>query len=231
MQPRKGRVPALRQRWSEPSSGCPRSIAVLKRLPVSWGYAMARCIALSECSPADRARLLAQAELIFFETTPTKSFESAAARRAFYQRWCGNYADAHPGAFLFALDESRNVAGYVAGCPDSFSPASKTITASIYYFTPSFRAALKNYPSHFHINVRPGLQGKGIGHYLVARFAELCARNGSPGIHVVTSGASRSVKFYEACGFTPVTPYAGADPGLAVLIRATVAPQKGLPLT
>ena len=191
------------------------------------GHTMANCVTLSECSPADGARLLAQAREIFFETSLTKSFASPAARQAFLQRWFGNYADAYPGAFLLALDESGDVAGYIAGCPDSFAPASKTITGDIDYFTPSFRDALKNYPSHFHINVKPGLQGKGIGHALAARFAEICAKRGSPGIHVVTSATSRAVKFYEACGFRPVTPYPGADPGLAVLIRATVAPQKG----
>ncbi len=183
-------------------------------------------VVLSECSPPDRARLLVQAERIFFETSPTKTFELAAARKAFYQRWCGNYADAYPGAFLFALDESGNVAGYVAGCPDSFSPASKIVTSDIYYFTPSFCSALKNYPSHFHINVRPGLQGKGIGRRLVGRFAEICAQNRSPGIHVVTGASSRAVRFYEVCGFRLATPYAGADPGLALLIRTMVVPQK-----
>ena len=188
---------------------------------------MTSYIALSECSPSDGVRLLAQAERIFFETTPTKTFESAAASTAFQRRWFGNYADAHPGAFVFALDENGSVAGYVAGCPDSFSLASKTIIGDIAYFTHSFRAALKNYPSHFHINVKSALQGRGIGHCLVAWVAEICGRNGSPGIHVVTSATSRAVKFYEACGFSSVTPYAGADPGLAVLIRATVVPQKG----
>ncbi len=186
---------------------------------------MTNCVTLSDCSPADGARLLAQAREIFFETSLTKSFKSAASRLAFLRRWFGNYADAYPGAFLFALNDDGGVAGYIAGCPDSFSPASKTIIGDIGYFTPSFCDALKNYPSHFHINVRPGLQGKGIGHALTARFGEICASAGSPGIHVVTSATSRAVKFYEACGFKRVTP--GADPGLAVLIRATVAPQKG----
>ncbi len=188
---------------------------------------MADCVTLSACSPADRARLLAQAEQIFFETAHMKTFESAASKHAFFQRWFGNYADAHPGAFLFALDESGDVTGYLAGCPDSFSPSSKAIIGDIDYFTPSFCAALKNYPSHFHINVKPGQQGKGIGRLLVARFAEICASSGSSGMHVVTGASSRAVKFYEACGFKPVTPYAGASPGLAVLIRALVAPSKG----
>ncbi len=188
---------------------------------------MSDCVTLSECSPADGARLLAQARQIFFETAHTKPFESAAANRAFLQRWFGNYADTQPGAFVFSLDGDGAVTGYLAGCPDSFSPGSKTIIGDIYYFTPSFCAALKNYPSHFHINVKPSQQGKGIGHLLVARFAEICAGAGSSGIHVVTGASSRAVKFYETCGFNPVTPYAGADPGLAVLIRAVVAPSKG----
>jgi GNAT superfamily N-acetyltransferase len=177
------------------------------------------CVSLGECPPAEGARLLAQAEQIFFETSQRKTFDSEAVKHAFLQRWFGNYADAHPGAFLFALDANRDVTGYLAGCPSSFSPASKAITGDIFYFTPSFCAALKNYPSHFHINVMPGLQGQGIGHVLVARFAQICASGGATGIHVVTSLASRSVKFYEACGFRQVTPYAGADPGLAVLVR------------
>jgi GNAT superfamily N-acetyltransferase len=188
---------------------------------------MTVCVTLSECSAPDRARLLAQAREIFFETALTKSFASPAARQVFLQRWFGNYVDAYPAAFLLALDESGDVAGYIAGCLDSFAPASKTITSDIDYFTPSFRDTLKNYPSHFHINVRPGLQGRGIGHILTARFAEICASAGSPGIHVATGATSRAVKFYEACGFRRVTPYPGAEPGLAVLIRATDAPQKG----
>ncbi len=188
---------------------------------------MVDCVALSVCSPADRARLLAQAERIFFDTAYTNSFDSAAAKQAFLKRWFGNYAETQPRSFLLALAPEGDVTGYLAGCTDSFSAESKTIIGDIDYFTPSFCAALKNYPSHFHINVKPGQQGKGIGRMLVARFIEICTSAGSPGIHVVTSTASRAVKFYEGCGFRQVTPYAGASPGLAVLIRSTGGPAKG----
>ncbi len=188
---------------------------------------MPDCVTLSACAPAERALRLAQAERIFFETAHTKSFDSAAAKRAFLQRWFGNYSETYPQAFLLALDADAGVTGYLAGCLDSFSSESKTIVAGIDYFTPSFCAALKNYPSHFHINVRPGYQGKGIGHILVAQYGKLCAGNGSPGIHVVTGAPSRAVKFYKACGFSQITPYAGASPGLAVLIRGTHAPSEG----
>lgn len=185
------------------------------------------CVTLSECSGAERARRLSQAESIFFETALTKSFESAGQKQAFYRRWFGNYLDGCPQAFLFSLGGEGDVTGYLAGCTDSFSPASKNVVSDIDYFTPSFFAALQNYPSHFHINVKPGQQGKGIGHALVGKFVEICARAGSRGIHVVTGASSRAVKFYEACGFRRVTPYAGANPSLAVLIRSTRQPLKG----
>ncbi len=189
---------------------------------------MPECVTLSACSPAERALWLAQAERIFFETAYTKSFHSAAAKDAFLKRWFGNYSETCPQAFLLALDADAGVTGYLAGCVDSFSSESKTIIAGIDYFTPSFCSALKNYPSHFHINVEPSRQGRGTGHLLVAQFEKICAGNGSPGIHVVTSASSRAVKFYKACGFTQVTPYAGASPGLAALIRSThTPPSKG----
>jgi GNAT superfamily N-acetyltransferase len=189
------------------------------RLPSEAAGFVVRCIALSDCPGGDRVRLLAQAERIFFETTPTKTFRTTAEKHAFLQRWFGNYVEAHAEAFLIALDGEGNAAGYLAGCPDSFSPASGGIIGDIDYFTPSFCAALGNYPSHFHINVTPGLQGKGIGHALVAKFEEICAKAGSPGIHVVTGGQSRAVKFYKRLGFRRVIPYAGCNPGIAVLIR------------
>jgi len=185
------------------------------------------CVTLSACSPAEGARLLAQAERIFFATAYTNSFDSAEARQAFLKRWFGNYSETYPQTFLLAFDPDAGVTGYLAGCVDSFSQASESIIGEIDYFTPSFCAALKNYPSHFHINVEPSRQGKGIGHLLVAQFERICAGAGSPGVHVVTSASSRAVKFYETCGFRQVTPYAGASPGQAVLIRNTGATSKG----
>lgn len=184
---------------------------------------MTECVTLSECSLQERARRLVEAGRIFFDTALTKTFESEAAKLAFWARWFGNYAEAYPQAFLFALAADGEVTGYLAGCLDSSSPAAKGIIADIGYFTPPFCEALKDYPSHFHINVEPGHQGRGIGHALVARFEEICGNAGSPGIHVATGAASRAVAFYEACGFRRVAPFESASPGLTVLIRSTGA--------
>ena len=180
---------------------------------------MVRCIALSGCRAQDRVRLLAQAEHIFFETAATKTFATAAEKHAYLQRWFGNYAEADASAFLIAADEAGNAAGYLAGCLDSFALAADGITRDIDYFTPSFRAALEGYLSHFHINVAPSMQGRGIGHLLVARFEEICANSGSPGIHVVTGAASRAVDFYRALGFERIVPFDGCNPAIAALVR------------
>ncbi len=112
--------------------------------------------------PGSGARLLAQAERIFFETAHRKTLRIGGGQAELSPtlvrqlRRCASQA---PSCLPWMQD--GNATGYLAGCPDSFSPASQTITGDIYYFTPSFCAALKNYPSHFHINVKPGLAGEG----------------------------------------------------------------------
>jgi ribosomal protein S18 acetylase RimI-like enzyme len=167
-----------------------------------------------------------QARDIFFETANTRSFDSAEKQHAFFMRWFGHYAGSQPEAFIFALEPDGQVCGYVAGCIDSFSAASKAIIADIPYFTPPFCRALAAYPSHFHINVKPALQGKGAGRLLTSRFVQLCADSGSPGIHVVTGASSPAVKFYEACDFKRLSPGVWIGAQHAVLIRRTGAPSK-----
>jgi GNAT superfamily N-acetyltransferase len=171
-----------------------------------------------------------QAKDIFFETANTKSFGSEEERHVFFMRWFGHYARSQPEAFLFALSPDGEVSGYVAGCIDSFSAASRAIIGDIAYFTPAFCAALKAYPSHFHINVKPGLQGKGIGRLLTGRFLQICAEAGSPGVHVVTGALSPAAKFYEACDFKRLSPIGSISAEHAVLVRATrVASRNCLP--
>ena len=163
---------------------------------------MPECVLLCEGDPITRQRWLAQATEIFFATAYTSNFPSEDEKYSFWMRWFGSYAGTYPDAFVLALDDKGNVIGYLAGCIDSYSESSKTITTAIDYFTPHFFAALQAYPSHFHINVKPGYQGKGTGHRLAGRFVQLCANAGSPGIHVLTGAQSRAIEFYELFGFT-----------------------------
>ncbi len=121
------------------------------------------------------------------------------------------------------MDEGGAAIGYLAGCVDSFSQRSRIIIDDIASYTPAFCSALRGYPSHFHINVKPGQQGMGVGRLLIARFFQLCRDRDSRGIHVMTGAKSRAVTFYRTCGFTPLA-VPEADPGLAVLVYAIPAP-------
>jgi GNAT superfamily N-acetyltransferase len=156
---------------------------------------------LNRCSAAERALRLEAAAGIFFQTANQKTFTSAAERAGFYSRWFGRYAEIFPDAFLFGITAEDKVAAYVAGCIASFSEEAKPLIADIAYFTPAFCAALAEYPSHFHINVKPEMQGRGLGRRLCQAFIGLCAARGSQGVHVLTGATSPAVRFYEVCGF------------------------------
>ena len=180
-------------------------------------------VLLTDADGGAKRRLLAQVTEIFFETSNTKMFESAAAKDLFFKRWCGSYAKMAPDAFLLATDRGEAV-GYVAGCVDSFSPAYQAIADGIFYYTPPARLALSSYPSHFHINIRPDYQGKGLGRLLTERFVNLCRDSGYPSVHVVTGASSAAEKFYKACCFKRLAPMAEFSNDLAVLTRSTLVP-------
>jgi GNAT superfamily N-acetyltransferase len=184
---------------------------------------VADIIPLIDKDAAERARLVHEATQIFFETANIKVFESVSAQEAFYERWFGHYLKTDPASFLLALDGNGAAIGYLAGCLDSFSEEARIIIDDISFYTPAFCSALRDYPSHFHINVKPGHQGQGVGRLLLARFFQLCRERGSPGIHVVTGPKSRAVDFYRACGFVPLAA-PEADSDLALLVYAIPAP-------
>ena len=184
---------------------------------------MVDILPLTENDAAEQERLIGEAAQIFFETASTKVFDSPPVQEAFYERWFGHYLRTDPASFLLALDANGVAIGYLAGCLDSYSEAARIIIDDISLYTPDFCSALRDYPSHFHINVKPGLQGQGVGRLLVARFFQLCRERGSRGIHVVTGAKSRAVNFYRTCGFAPLV-FLEADPDIAVLVYAISAP-------
>jgi ribosomal protein S18 acetylase RimI-like enzyme len=186
------------------------------------------CVTLAEIALERRPALFSDATRIFYETSYVRTFESRAASGAFFARWFGNYAKSQADAFFIALDAREQAVAYLAGCIDSFSAATACIRDAIDYYTPAFSSALQDYPSHFHINVEPSFQGKGIGRHLVDRFSRLCRDSGSAGMHVVTNEASPAVKFYEACGFRRLPWPTDAASTLAVLARASFSPQQRL---
>jgi len=62
---------------------------------------------------------------------------------------------------------------------------------------------LTNYPAHLHIDLLPGLQGKGQGRVLIDTLFDELAQRGTPGLHLgVGSSNQGAIAFYKKMGFT-----------------------------
>ena len=61
---------------------------------------------------------------------------------------------------------------------------------------------LATYPAHFHINLRQGFRGRGLGRQLVERFRGQVREQGLRGIHLVAWGENEcGRRFFESMGF------------------------------
>jgi ribosomal protein S18 acetylase RimI-like enzyme len=61
---------------------------------------------------------------------------------------------------------------------------------------------LDEYPAHFHINLRPGFRGRGLGRQLIESFRRQAQEQGIRGIHLVAWGDNEGGRrFFEAMGF------------------------------
>jgi GNAT superfamily N-acetyltransferase len=137
-------------------------------------------------------------EEIFFLSAAPRDFATPDDRRDFLERWTGYYRECESESIFLAIDPRGRVAGYLTGCADSCAAA--RLYRDIPYFG-LFEDYFAAYPAHFHINCHPRFRNRGIGSRLVAAYLERCARDGLPGVHVVTAAAARNVAFYRRCGF------------------------------
>ena len=65
---------------------------------------------------------------------------------------------------------------------------------------------VRAYPAHLHMNLLPRLQGRGIGRSLLAHWIAAARRQGATAAHIGTGSSNpRAVRFWEACGFEPLT--------------------------
>lgn len=155
-------------------------------------------IAIERWSRAGGERLLPALDVLFFETSTTKSFTSPEARAAFRERWLGRYLVHDPHLLYLALRPDGGLAGYLAGCLDD--PAVTPRFSDLPYFQ-DFAPHTRVFPAHLHVNVAPACQGQGIGSRLLATFAEDAARAGTPGVHAVTAKGAANTLFYRRQGF------------------------------
>jgi len=62
---------------------------------------------------------------------------------------------------------------------------------------------LTDYPAHLHIDLLPGIQGKGLGRILIDKLFNELARKGIPGLHLgVGSSNLGAITFYKKMGFS-----------------------------
>jgi len=144
---------------------------------------------------------LTQVEAIFFEASG-RSFEPGPARDEFRQRWLGRYLEAPADPVLVAIAEAT-VAGYVIGSLEN--PVEQARFSDLEYYRTHFTAHCRRFPAHLHINLAPAYRSRGLGGALIAAFAARAAAAGVAGVHVVTGKGMRNVRFYERCGFEPIT--------------------------
>jgi len=83
------------------------------------------------------------------------------------------------------------------------------------------RRLTEPYPSHLHINLKPRLQGQGLGRTLIETWLALVAAAGSHGAHLgVSPRNTRGLAFYPRCGFTEFQwPTRRPDAGAIYFVR------------
>jgi GNAT superfamily N-acetyltransferase len=150
---------------------------------------------------ADRAALLPGLDVVFFESSATKSFDNDAARRAFRERWLGRYLATYPEWVYVGLAADGTVVGYLCGSLDD--PATTPLFSDLSYFQ-DFAQATRAFPAQLHVNLLPDWRSFGIGARLVQIFAADAAKAGAPGVHVVTTRGMRNVRYYAQNGFREV---------------------------
>ncbi len=140
------------------------------------------------------------------------------------------YTDYEPGS-LWVAECDGQVVGYLTGCLDTHRQervakrqilprviASAVVRgvlwhAGAWHLLASFAGTvilgglphpvdLTRYPAHFHINIREGFRGGGLGPQLMEAFKQQADDAGVRGIHVVTRGDNAGGRrFFEKLGF------------------------------
>ena len=177
--------------------------------------------------PADREEVLRiGADTAFFGAPVEKFLED---RRIFSDAFYSYYTDVEPG-FCWIVDAGGEVAGFLAGCPDTRARAGlyiKNILPGLlgsllrgkYRSGPLTREYLRRqvgagfrreaphadnsiYPAHLHINVDTGCRGHGIGRKLISAHLDQLRQLDIAGVHLMTTSLNEAAcHLYESVGF------------------------------
>jgi GNAT superfamily N-acetyltransferase len=156
-----------------------------------------------QCGAPDTA--WSQVAAIFFSSSATKDFASAADRARHLDTWTQYYRVCEPELFFVARARPEKadpgVVGYIMGCGESAEAPTRGLDLPSYaLFEPWF----SRFPAHCHINLQPSWRGAGLGGRLINRLCVALRARGVEGVHVVTAFGARNVQFYRRCGFQAI---------------------------
>lgn len=150
---------------------------------------------------AGSPRAIANLDDVFFSSSTKQTFDDAAARTAFRERWLGRYLTKYPRSCFVALAPDGRVLGYI--CGSLRDPAHDPLFADQPHFA-RFTSLTAQYPAQLHINLAEDARGQGIGRHLISAFVAHVAASGVSGVHAISSRGARNLSFYAANGFPEV---------------------------
>jgi len=139
-------------------------------------------------------KVLAQLNEIFFVTSGRTSFESEHAKLKFRYFYLDYFLEHYPDFCFCALDESRNVVGYIVASADTLKDQS---LFEYHQYLELFREHIHQFPAQLHINLLPVTQGRGIGGLLIQALEHKLRQEQVPGVFLITGQNSRNVSFYN----------------------------------
>jgi GNAT superfamily N-acetyltransferase len=150
---------------------------------------------ISTLKPSDYSQLKPQIFAVFLNQSTYQS-HIEEEQQSYFIKWVESYYLMWPEWFFVVL-ENNEVLGYLCACPDSFGALDKIAFKSYHLF----KSYYQKYPLHFHINVKPGQTGRGIGALMLRHLQQVGSDNNISNCHIITSEHEKNVDFYSKNGF------------------------------
>lgn len=154
---------------------------------------------ITTLTPVEYEALKPQIFEIFLSQSNYKS-HSFEEQQNYYQKWVEIYYSKWPEWFFVCI-EKDTVLGYLCACPNS----EKTLTDISFKAYHLFKDYYQKYAMHFHINVKPGQTGSGIGSQMLQYLQQIARSKQIDSCHIITSAHEKNVGFYKKNGFLVVS--------------------------
>jgi hypothetical protein len=136
---------------------------------------------------------------IFFLSSSKKEFRNDSEKDKFFNTWVMPYFNNYKNLFFIALNEKKEILGYLSGCINSLEFTKYSPHESYLLFSDLF----ENYNAHLHINCDPNSRGTGVGTKLINYYVDVLeSYSDVKGVHIITGPKSRNVNFYQSNDFS-----------------------------